>query len=289
MPAELPPDLLRAFIAVAESRSFTSAASTLNRTQSAVSMQVKRLEHLTGQRLLQRGHRDVTLTLKGERLLEHARCILELNDQALAELGLEDVTGRVRIGLPEDFTSHFLPPVLASFARNYPGVELEVSCALSMRLLEDLAAGRLDLALATQMANGGGAPVRREHLVWVSTTNSDIHEQEPVPLALFPKGCVFRAAALKAMEDVGRDVRTIYTSTSVSGIRAAVAAGLAVGVMARSTLPENARMLEPQEGFPVLPEVEVGLHYAKGSLTKPAKALADYILQMGRDSLAEQG
>lgn len=279
MSVDLQPELLRAFLAVVESRSFTSAASRLNRTQSAVSMQLKRLEHQIGHQLLDRTHNGVTLTPQGERLLPRAQELLELNDEILGELGIEDVAGRVRVGLPEDFTAHFLPQVLASFARAFPEVELDVTCALSVRLLEQLGAGELDVVLATQRVGGGGTLVRREDLVWVTSTQDDAHLRKPIPLALFPKACVFRTAALDAMEAAGHDVRAIYTSTSVSGIRAAVSAGLAVGVMVGGTIPEDLKVLGEDDGFPALPEVEIGLHTAQGGLRKPAHALADYIVQ----------
>jgi DNA-binding transcriptional LysR family regulator len=279
MPADLRPDLLRTFLAVADSQSFTAAAARLNRTQSAVSMQIRRLEDLVGEQLLERTHRSVELTEKGEGLLPRARQLVELNDALLSEIGLGGVNGRVRIGLPEDFTAHFLPPVLASFAEACPQVEMEITCGLSMQLLQQLAAGDIDIALVAQEAGGAGTPVRREQPVWVASANHDTHLQRPVPLALFPKGCVFRAVSLAAMRAAGHPVRPLYTSASVSGIRAAVSAGLAVAALLPETLPDNAMVLDDKDGFPPPPDIEVALHLAPSEKRRPVLTLAEYIVR----------
>lgn len=272
---------MRSFSEVAEQGSFTAAAKRLHLTQSAISAQVRRMETLLATRLLDRSSRKVTLTDAGERLLAHARRILQLNDEALNDLEVANkVQGVVRLGIPSDYAAHLLPRVLERFGTQYPEVRLELFCELSVDLLELLHRGRLDLALVTRQHNSsGGELVRSEKLVWVGRAKDMPALADPLPLALFPPGyCIFRESALEALRLQGRKWRIACTSRSLSGIRAAVSAGLAVSVVAEHTLSQDMGILGEEVGLPPLPYIEIALHTAGSAwLSPPAGALACFL------------
>jgi DNA-binding transcriptional LysR family regulator len=254
----LEPELLRSFVAIAEGGSFTAAARRVHRTQSAVSMQIKRLEEQLGRELFRRDSRAVTLTPDGETLLGHARRILRAHQEALAAFDREALAGEVAIGAPDDYASTFLPRILARFGETHPRVQVNVVCRPSVDLLGCLAEGSVDMALVTQgSGEAGGVVVHREPLAWITSAGHRAHEQDPLPLAVFHHGCCFRRAAVERLIRVGRPARIAYTSMSVAGIYAALDAGLAVSVLLRSNLRPGLRALAEAEGFPPLPEVGV--------------------------------
>lgn len=261
----LEPDLLRSFVAIAETGSFTAAAARVHRTQSAVSMQIKRLEDQLGRALFARDGRAVGLTRDGETLLVHARQILRLHLEALAAFDPDALSGEVTIGAPDDYASTFLPRILGCFAESHARVHVNVVCQPSTVLLRRLAERTVDLALVTEgSGERGGTLVHREPLVWVTSARHCVHEQEPLPLAIFEPGCAFRRVATESLAATGRAVRIAYTSVSIAGIHAALEAGLAVGVMLRSNVRPGLRMLDERDGFPPLPEAGITLQRAPG-------------------------
>ena len=272
--------LLQAFAAVVDSSSFTRAAVYLCRTQSAVSMQLRKLEHLTGRQLLERDKRKIKLTEEGEVLLGFARRMIRLNEDALAALDQPFAEGHVRLGMPDDYAQSFLPSVLTRFAHAYPRVQLEVIGALSGALLDRVEAGELDVALITRQPNRRrGKIVRRERLVWAGSRQHQAHKESPLPLALFPEGCVFREHALAALDASGTAWRVAYCSQSFAGGRLAVSGGLAVTVLAQSMVPPEWRTYGAEEGFPSLPEFEIALHRASGKLPHAAKLLEEQLIE----------
>ncbi|MBK8508542.1 MAG: LysR family transcriptional regulator [Candidatus Competibacteraceae bacterium] len=277
MSAQLDPDLLRTFVAIVDAGGFTQAAKQVHRTQSAVSMQVRRLEEILDRALFQRDGRGVQLSPDGEALLGYARRLLKLHDEALAALTRPDLSGLVRIGTPDDYVDRFLPEILSRFARAFPRVQVEVLCEPSVNLRRLLAEERLDLALITCTPGAEtGEVLRREPVVWATAERHLAHENEPLPLALFQPGCSFREWALAALSEQGRSYRIAYTSASISGVLAAVTAGLAVTVLCRSVLPAGVRPLGVEEGFSVLPHASITLH--RGSaVSAVAECLAGYI------------
>ncbi len=271
-------DLLRAFVAVADSKSFTRAGQVLCRTQAAISMQVKRLEGVVDKQLFNRNSRTISLTPEGEFLLGYARRMLRLSDEVMTSFTEPDLQGVVRVGAPDDYATYFLPRVLPHFTQTHPQVRVEVRCDNSVDLLSVLADGQLDLALVTRHPESrGGETIRREPLHWVTAQSHLAHEEDPLPLAVFPQGCVCRDVALRALEGINRQWRIAYSSRSISAIQGAVSAGFAVSVMEQSTLPEDVRTLSEDEGFPALPDIEVALHRAPGELTAPVQRFADLI------------
>lgn len=267
--------LLQAFSAVVDSGSFTRAAQYLCRTQSAVSMQLRKLEDLTGHQLLHRDSRNIKLTEEGEVLLGYARRMIRLNEEALVALDQPHAQGHVRLGMPDDYAHQFLPGVLAHFAHAYPRVQLEVIGALSGDLLNRVEAGELDVALITrQPKRRRGQVLRTEHLVWTGSRQHLAFEVSPLPLALFPEGCVFREHALAALDAAQIPWRIAYTSQSFAGGKLAVSGGLALTVVAQSMVPPEWRVLGAEQALPRLPEIEIALHRAPGTLS-PAVALLE--------------
>jgi DNA-binding transcriptional LysR family regulator len=272
--------LLQAFTAVVDSGSFTLAARYLYRTQSAVSMQLAKLEELTGRPLLRRDNRKIQLTEEGEVLLGYARRMIRLNEDALVAMDQPFAEGHVRLGLPDDYAEFFLPDVLVRFAHAYPRVQLEVIGALSGALLDQVEAGTLDVALITRQPNRpSGKVLRRERLVWAGSRQRQVHQESPLPLALFPEGCVFRAHALAALEAQGILWRIAYTSQSFAGGKLAVSNGLALTVMAQSMVPSEWRTFGKEDNLPPLPEFEIALHRASGKLPRAVKLLEDQLTE----------
>lgn len=285
MLATLEPELLRSFLAIAETGSFTAAAQRVNRTQSAISMQIKRLEELVGRALFARERRGVGLTRDGELLLGHARRILQAHREALAEFDRMALSGEVTLGAPDDYASTFLPRILARFAESHARVHVELVCQPSTELVRRLAERAVDLALVTQgSGEHGGIVVRREPLVWVGSAQHRAHEQDPLPLALFQPGCLFRKVAAESLAAQGRRSRIAYTSVSIAGIHAALESGLAVGALLRGTVRPGLRILDERQGFPPLPEVAIMLVRAHSAPSPVVERLEEAILAYFRES-----
>jgi DNA-binding transcriptional LysR family regulator len=272
-------DLLRAFVTIAETRSFTRAGERLGRTQSAISLQVKRLEDQLGRAVLARTPRSLQLTVEGERLLGPARQLLRLNDAAIAELFEPDMTGAVRLGVPEDFATAHLPAVLAAFAKAHPLVELEVACDLTLNLQGAFHAGRFDLVLVKREPSEPleGVRVWREPLVWVARDPQAAAGLATIPLVVSPEPCVYRKRACDALDAVGRKWRIAYTSTSLAGSLSAVSAGLGITVLPREMVPVPLTAIAQDHDLPVLHDTEIALIEAPG-LSETAHRLAQHIV-----------
>ncbi|WP_228126830.1 LysR substrate-binding domain-containing protein [Candidatus Viadribacter manganicus] len=286
MPAQKPRlvnldlDLLRAFVAVAESQSFTRAGARLGRTQSTISLQIKRLEESVNAELFSRDPRNVTLTGHGEALLVQARRLLRLNDEIIGEMFEHSLEGEVRFGAPEDFATTHLPGILGDYARAYPHVSLQVTCDLTLRLMDKLSQGELDLALIKRepMGADGGVPVWREELVWVGAGEDVLPAAAPAPLIVAPAPCVYRKRATSALDKANRPWRIAYTSPSLAGQQAALRAGLGVTALPTEMVPADLVKFGPEQGFPALADVEIALMRAGKSLPVAAERLANFIL-----------
>ncbi|WP_149589218.1 LysR family transcriptional regulator [Tabrizicola flagellatus] len=272
--------LLRTFVSLAETRSFSRTAGRVGRSQSAVSGQLARLEAALGVRLLARDTRNVALTPEGERLLPDARAMVAQADAMLARFRAPDLAGLVRFGSPEDFASFYLPEILGVFAAAHPAVELHVTCQLTLPLIAEFEAGEQDLIVVKQDPGRpypGSRALWRERLVWVSSPGFDAGLR-PVPLVLSPAPCVYRARATGALEAAGLAWLGVYTSPSFAGAVAAVRAGLGATVMPQAMVPPG---LVVQDGFPPLAEAEIAL------LTRPrapaaVQALASFVAEKVR-------
>ncbi len=273
-------NLVRSFVAIAEVRSFTRAGERLGRSQSAISLQIRRLEDQVGCRLLSRDPRHVVLTTEGEAFLPQARRLLRLNDEILAGLTGGDVAGEVRLGAPEDFATVHLPDILGQFTRANPKATLAVTCDLTLNLLEQLRDGALDLALVKREPLGPdvGTRVWREPLVWVGADASLTETGDPLPLVVAPSPCVYRKRAITALERTGRAWRCAYTSPSLAGQQAALRAGLGITVLPSEMVPPDLMRLGPKHGLPELADTEIALMRAATAVPAAAERLADFIL-----------
>jgi DNA-binding transcriptional LysR family regulator len=287
MSALIDVDQLRTFIAIVETGSFTKAAEVVHKTQSAVSMQMKRLEERLGKPIFARDGRASKLTQDGDRLLDYARRIIKLNVEALAAFDDAELAGRVRLGLPDDYADRYLPEIMARFSRAYPSVELTVMCEPSVELVERIDSNELDLAIVTDCGTSRASEVfRRERLLWVTSNRHSVHLEEPLPLALGRPSCGWRRAAIDCLETMGRPHHIAYTSANASAVASAVLAGLAVSIFPESGLRPGMRVLNPADGFPELPGCRVGLIRNPHESLALADALAEHIIS-SLDNLSE--
>lgn len=262
MHTNLPTELLRTFITITDSGTFSQAAEQVNRTQSAVSMQIKRLEELVDKPLFKRDSRKLRLTPEGLTLLGYARRVLKLNDEAVSMLKRPELSGWVSIGLPDDYVTRFLPEILAGFSRNYPRVQVAVSCEPSHILRQKIQRGELDLAITTSPTPDvvNTLLLQLDPMIWVTSDQHFQHEETPLPLAMFSEQCYSRSWATNALEKANIDYRIAYTSASIMGLKAAVNAGLAVASISQSIIPSGLRELTVEDGFPALPSAAFLLH-----------------------------
>jgi len=280
-------DLLQTFVAIAEGGSFTDAARRVHRTQSTVSMQIKRLEETLGRPVFVRDGRAVSLTHDGEVLLGHARRILRAHQEALAVFSEPDLEGTVTLGTPDEYAVSLLPAILARFAECQCRVHVEVVCDSTVNLLARLEENTIDFALVTQGYGGDdGIFLMRDDVVWATSARHCAHEQDPVPLALFQPGCRFRQRAIDALSAAGRSYRLALTSVSLAAIEAAVRAGLAVTVLSRSNVSPGMRILDERDGFPALPENRIELRRSEAARSDVHDCLAEYIVDSFRPQAA---
>lgn len=281
VPSTVDPELLRAFVAVVECGGFSQAAGRLLRGQSAVSLQIKRLEECLGVRLLERSSRRVQPTPEGELILGQARRILSLHEQLIARAREPELSGVVRLGAPEDFATTRLPRLLSSFVRAHPRVALEVTCELTLDLLARFDAGGLDIALVKREPTFGleGTRVWREQLVWVTGDKAVVDTGGPLPLVCSPIPCVYRGRATAALDAQGRPWRVVYSCGSLAGSHAAVRAGLGVTVLPKDMVPVDLTILdEAVLGLPLLKDTEIALVSAP-TLALTAERLRDFIIR----------
>ncbi|WP_413616212.1 LysR substrate-binding domain-containing protein [Halomonas cupida] len=258
-------DLLRAFVTVAECQGFSAAGRVLHRTQSAISLQIKRLEDQMGKSLFARTSRSVILTADGERLLPYARHMLKLEDEAREAMGERPMGERIRFGTSEEQANAYLPELLPRFAEVYPNTRIEVICDISANLVEDFQQGLLDVVLSVRHEpTQSGQLLGWEPMVWIAAEDADPTRGHTLPLALNPEGCIFRAHALAALGRQERRWELRYTSQSPTGINLPVQAGLAITVKTPRSLPHNCRILDEASGLPPLGQVEIEMHRRPG-------------------------
>jgi DNA-binding transcriptional LysR family regulator len=275
-------ELLRTFVAVADCGGFHRAAEQLNLTQSTVSQQIKRLELETRRPLLRRTTRSVALTDDGEMLLGDARRLLQLEEAARHRLTAPRLSGTVRLGVVEEIAGGSLPSALGRFAALHPGVKLEVEIGVSAPLIEELDAGRLDVVFAKRpLGTSRGRLVWREPLVWAAGDTFDLAAGAVLPLAVYRERSVSREAALIALRDSELTWEIIYTSPSLTGLRAAALAGLAITPLPASAIVSGLRIVGATEGLPRLPDLEFAI-YEKPRPAKAAAALATALLALAQ-------
>lgn len=275
-------ELLRAFVAVADCGGFHRAAERLNLTQSTISQQIKRLELETRRPLFRRTTRSVALTDDGEMLLGDARRLLQLEEAARHRLTAPRLSGTVRLGVVEEVAGGSLPSALGRFSALHPGVKLEVQISVSALLIEQLNAGRLDVVFAKRpLGTSKGRLIWREPLVWAAAETFEFVPGTALPLAFYRERSVSREAALAALRDSDLAWEIVFTSPSLTGLRAAALAGLAVTPLPESALVAGLRGLGAAHGLPRLPDLEFAL-YEKARPDRAAAALAVALLTLAQ-------
>lgn len=258
-------DWLRCFVAVVDAGSLTGAAGEVHRSQSAVSMQISKLEDATGRRLLERGPRRLQLTTDGQTLLGYARRMLDLQAQAEAALRAEEVTGTIRLGVPDDYAARYLTPVLQRFAPLHRGVEIALNCEQSTALIPRVAGGDLDLALISRDHARRGTLLFHEPMVWVGAASSEVWRRDPLPIAVYEEASLARRSAIQCLTGQGRQYRVVYHSSSLAGQIAAVESGLAVAVLTQCSAPAHLQVLGAEQGFGPLQPMEVAVYRSRES------------------------
>jgi DNA-binding transcriptional LysR family regulator len=254
-------DLLRSFVSVVDAGGFTRAGERVHRTQSTVSQQIRRLEDTLGRELLHRNGKRATPTEEGERLLSYARRILALAEEARDVVARPSEGGIVRLGIPEDFAAQRLTEMLSQFARSRPGLRLDVHCDLSINLRRDIERGELDLALLKRDLGEAGAMCSwPERLRWVTSRRQPVDiRRDPIPLAVFPQGCLYRNRAIHALEAAGRAWHIAYTSPNFSSIQAAVSAGFGVSILPDSAILRDHQVVSGKHALPPIDNTELAL------------------------------
>lgn len=274
----LDPVLLRSFVAVVDTGSFTRAADSTHLTQSTVSQQVRKLESQLGCELLNRKGRYITATLEGERVLNYARRILQLMQEAVAQTSLSIEQQKIRLGVPEDFATHAIMPALSAFADQYPGIRLEVKSGLCSDIWREFQRGELDMALVKQRPGSvPGMASWPEPLCWIDGLESNNLASQPVPLVTFPIGGLYRGEMAHTFDRLGRSWRLAYVSTSLSGVCCAVEAGFGISLLPRRLVTTNHRILSEADGLPDVPDLELTLH-AQDKLSAHSKLLAERLI-----------
>ncbi len=270
--------VFRSFVSVVKTGSISETARQLGRTQPAISLQIQKLEELTGKTLFRHEGRRQALTDEGDLVLSYAKSILRLHDELLSRLASPDIEGHVVLGTPDLYAAFVLPAILNRFRKAFPRVQVELRCALSTPLVDLVRRGEVDLALVTRMEGfSGGKVVGQEQLIWMVGEGSEAHKTSPVPLALLPTGNIYREHAIEGLERMGRNWRIACVSESVAGLQAAAFAGMAVTVLGRSALVSGMREVGISDYFPPLPKVDLLLYRAAGRNLAAIDALYNYL------------
>ena len=278
-------DLFRTFIAAIDLDGLNKAATAVGRSQSTVSMQIRRMEDILGCALFVPDGRKVKLSAEGEKLASHARRIVALHDQALDAMAADRMEGNVSLAVMGDYATHVLPAHLAAFMDQHPGILVDVTTGFTTDLLDRLG-GQFDLVLSTHpLGEGKGERLRVEKTRWVFSANHEVPTAPSVPLALLPPGNLFRNWAIEALDRAGISWRVLFTSSSIAAVEAAAAAGIAVCVAKQGSASEGLRFLGPQHGFPDLPDTEIVLNRSTGRCPSATGVLGDFLARV----LAAQG
>ena len=258
-------DWLHCLVAVVDAGSLSAATGKLHRSQSAVSMQLKKLEDAVGHRLLERGARRLELTEQGQTLLGYARRMLDLQAEAQAALQPAVLSGRVRLGVPDDYAATYLTPVLRRFAPRHSGVEIELNCEQSTALIPRVERGELDLALISRDHARRGRLLFHEPMVWVGSPQLELWRRDPLPIAVYEDISLARRGAIHALALQGRRYKVVYHSSSLAGQLAAVESGLAVAALTQCSAPAQLQVLGREQGLGPLAPMQVAAYRSKAS------------------------
>ena len=277
------PELLRTFLAVAQSLSFTRAAASLGLGQPTVSQHVRKLEDAVGRPLFVRDTRSVTLTVDGEAMAGFARSILAAHEQAVGYFTGSGISGRIRFGVTDDLALTPVPSILRDFRQLYPRIDLELTVSQSNALQRRVESGHLDVAFVKQApGEGHGRLVRRDRLVWAAPLGTRLAPGQRVALVVYQAPSISRSNGVRALEQAGLPYRVTCTVRGVLGVVAAARAGLGVAIFARSLIPDGLVELPVSAGLPDLGEIDLMLLTSSRPVSEPAEALTTAILASGQ-------
>ena len=272
-PQDLQLDWLKSFVAVIDTGSLSQAAVEVHRSQSAVSMQIKKLESAVGRPLLVRNARHLQLTHEGQTLLGYARRMLFIHAEAQAAFQGESIRGRVRLGVAEDYAAKYLTPVLKRFAPQHPSIEIELDCEQSTVLIPRIAEGQLDLALVSSDQSQRGSVLFREPMLWVGSPEFELWNRNPLPVAVYEPASLARRSAINSLASQGRCYKVVYNSSSLTGQITAVESGLAIAALTRCSVPASLQILGMDHGLGLLEPMEVAVYRSKASQCSMAVTL----------------
>ncbi|MEP4195273.1 MAG: LysR substrate-binding domain-containing protein [Aliishimia sp.] len=286
----LPMDLLRSFVTVIEVESYTRAAHLLGRTQPAISLQIRRLEDLVGQKLIMQQGRQISLTDHGEALAQHARQILRLNDLAITQFNRSEDGAGLRIGLPLDYAVNLLQDAITSLVKQTPDVPIEIQCALSHSLIEALHKDEIDIVVALFRGSDQQFLFRqwREQPIWVGSDTFELPEHGELPLVVHPAGCAYRTRMAEALKRVNRGWRVAYSSPGIHGVQAAVMDGLGLSCLTVPTLLPGMRQFTAADGLPDPSPLHIGLFFRQAQLGACGHAAVDLIVKTIETALSPQ-
>ena len=275
----LPIDALRTFVTICDVGSVTVAAEQIGRSQPATSLQIKRLEELLGTDLFLRMKKRLVPSEAGLKLYDRAREIITISDEIIAEFQQPGLQGHVCLGIPSEFATTLLPEILGRFTTAYPNIVLEVVCDLSRNLLSTLHQGRYDLTLSlhNRLSKRRSGAIKIDQLVWVGSPHYEPQNQPQLPLVLAQDGCVYRERAIKLLNGMKRPWRLVHTNPDLSGIQAAIEAGLGITALAKSTVPPGLCVIEGDDRLPSLGAVEICLTTRSGKSDEATNRLGEYI------------
>jgi DNA-binding transcriptional LysR family regulator len=260
IPIDLDIDMLRCFMEVSETESFTKAGNNIGLTQSGVSVKIRRLEERLGTQLFNRTHKRLALTLEGEVLKGHARRILSVHDEAVSRLTKPKASGKLRIGLTDYFIPELLPNLLSKFRKQYPNIYLEIQTGVGINLIPMFEKGELDLVVAGKDGYEGQCRVlTQEPLIWVVGKDTETSLHETAHLVLLPSPCYFRKIATESLEKAGRKWEVLFTGTSIASIQSAVQAGMGLSILPAGALKKGLRKAPSHLELPELPMYSLAL------------------------------
>ncbi len=275
----LDPVLLKTFVAVAETLSFTQAGIRLNLSQPTISQHIRKLEDAAGRNLVSRDTRAVALTDNGDAMLGFARTILAAQDQALSYFTGSAMRGRLRFGSADDLALTQLPGILRDFRQLYPQINLELTVNQSPVLLKRMQAGQLDLIFIKQDPGGGdGTLVRRDRMVWVGHRSVALDPALPVPVIAYQAPSISREYAIRSLEAIGRTWRITCNVREVNGVLAAARAGIGIAVFPQSLIPADLSQVAASHGLPELGDIDFVLLDNPRAPREPVDALVTAIL-----------
>ena len=273
----IPTDILRAFVTIIDLRGYTRAGDRLGRSQPAISLQMKRLQELLGVSLFDKDGNDTQLTEAGEIVAGYARRILALNDEMMLRISSRNSSGKLRLGIPNDYADHLLPTLMSNLRIDSTTLTFDVVCDVSHELLKGLRSGLLDVAVAmTSEGPAEGAVITwREPISWYgAATTSDAAIADPIRIVCYPEGCLYRRNMLGALQRDGRSFEIVYSSPSISGIETVVSTDFGVTALANRLASKKLKRLDGSNNLPKLSDVVVGIYLNNKMDSKAARSIA---------------